>query len=165
VFTCIHVWSYFSAWTEGLDWCNAGWLSDGTVNYPVLHPRPACGGDLLSGIRSYGPRHKTRDHYDAFCFTSTTKGQWIGNLLCLELQLYSDDENIFITNPKPLNSGVYHFFPNICVSRSVILSWNNNCYNFRINWISLKASFMGEILNCFCLKQMAIINSCCLFPQ
>ncbi|XP_039535680.1 hyaluronan and proteoglycan link protein 2 [Pimephales promelas] len=64
----------YRAWTEGLDWCNAGWLGDGTVNYPVLHPRPACGGDLLSGIRSYGPRHKTRDHYDAFCFTSTTKG-------------------------------------------------------------------------------------------
>ncbi|XP_067304623.1 hyaluronan and proteoglycan link protein 2 [Pseudorasbora parva] len=64
----------YRAWTEGLDWCNAGWLSDGTVNYPVLHPRPACGGDLLSGIRSYGPRHKIRDHYDAFCFTSTTKG-------------------------------------------------------------------------------------------
>uniref|UniRef100_A0A8C1GRG5 Hyaluronan and proteoglycan link protein 2 n=1 Tax=Cyprinus carpio TaxID=7962 RepID=A0A8C1GRG5_CYPCA len=64
----------YRAWTEGLDWCNAGWLSDGTVSYPVLQPRPACGGDLLSGIRSYGPRHKTRDHYDAFCFTSTTKG-------------------------------------------------------------------------------------------
>uniref|UniRef100_UPI003D9C8B8F hyaluronan and proteoglycan link protein 2 precursor n=1 Tax=Danio rerio TaxID=7955 RepID=UPI003D9C8B8F len=64
----------YRAWTEGLDWCNAGWLIDGTVSYPVLHPRPACGGDLLSGIRSYGPRHKTRDNYDAFCFTSTTKG-------------------------------------------------------------------------------------------
>ncbi|TRY89444.1 hypothetical protein DNTS_016044 [Danionella cerebrum] len=64
----------YYAWTEGLDWCNAGWLSDGTVGYPILHPRPACGGDLLSGIRSYGLRHKTRDHYDAFCFTSPNTG-------------------------------------------------------------------------------------------
>lgn len=71
----------FAAWTEGLDWCNAGWLIDGTVSYPVLHPRPACGGDLLSGIRSYGPRHKTRDNYDAFCFTSSTKGQRMEILL------------------------------------------------------------------------------------
>ncbi|XP_072535626.1 hyaluronan and proteoglycan link protein 2 isoform X2 [Salminus brasiliensis] len=64
----------YRAWTEGLDWCNAGWLNDGTVHYPILHPRPACGGDLLPGIRSYGPRHKTQEHYDAFCFTSTTEG-------------------------------------------------------------------------------------------
>ncbi|XP_051574100.1 hyaluronan and proteoglycan link protein 2-like [Myxocyprinus asiaticus] len=64
----------YRAWTEGLDWCNAGWLNDGTVSYPILHPRQACGGDLLPGIRSYGPRHRIREQYDAFCFTSTTKG-------------------------------------------------------------------------------------------
>ncbi|XP_028836894.1 hyaluronan and proteoglycan link protein 2 isoform X2 [Denticeps clupeoides] len=64
----------YQAWTEGLDWCNAGWLSDGTVHYPILHPRPACGQDLLPGIRSYGPKHKSKDHFDAFCFTSTSSG-------------------------------------------------------------------------------------------
>ncbi|XP_066538341.1 hyaluronan and proteoglycan link protein 2 [Hoplias malabaricus] len=64
----------YRAWTDGLDWCNAGWINDGTVHYPILNPRPACGGDLLAGIRSYGPRHKTKELYDAFCFTSTTKG-------------------------------------------------------------------------------------------
>ncbi|KAI4893286.1 hypothetical protein NFI96_019687 [Prochilodus magdalenae] len=63
----------YRAWTEGLDWCSAGWLNDGTVHYPILQPRPACGGDLLSGIRSYGPRDR-KEHYDAFCFTSTTEG-------------------------------------------------------------------------------------------
>ncbi|XP_057196596.1 hyaluronan and proteoglycan link protein 2 isoform X2 [Triplophysa rosa] len=64
----------YRAWTEGLDWCNAGWLNDGTVHYPILHPRPACGGGLLPGIRSYGPRHRAQEQFDAFCFTSTTKG-------------------------------------------------------------------------------------------
>ncbi|XP_062393711.1 hyaluronan and proteoglycan link protein 2 [Sardina pilchardus] len=64
----------YKAWTDGLDWCNAGWLSDGTVNYPILLPRPACGGELAAGIRSYGPRHKTKDHFDTFCFTSATSG-------------------------------------------------------------------------------------------
>ncbi|XP_023657004.1 hyaluronan and proteoglycan link protein 2 [Paramormyrops kingsleyae] len=64
------------AWTDGLDWCNAGWLNDGTVHYPIIHPREPCGGvDLLPGIRSYGPRDKTRDYFDAFCFTSITKGK------------------------------------------------------------------------------------------
>ncbi|KAK1795203.1 hypothetical protein P4O66_010380 [Electrophorus voltai] len=64
----------YRAWTEGLDWCNAGWLNDGTVHYPILHPRPACGANLPPGIRSYRAQHRTKDHYDAFCFTSTSKG-------------------------------------------------------------------------------------------
>lgn len=64
-----------AAWTEGLDWCNAGWLHDGTVHYPIIHPRPVCGGDLLPGIRSYGPKDKNLDRFDAFCFTSQTSGR------------------------------------------------------------------------------------------
>nr|XP_020473088.1 hyaluronan and proteoglycan link protein 2 [Monopterus albus] len=64
----------YRAWTEGLDWCNAGWLQDGTVHYPIIHPRPVCGAELVSGIRSYGPKDKHRDRFDAFCFTSQTPG-------------------------------------------------------------------------------------------
>ncbi|XP_075994428.1 hyaluronan and proteoglycan link protein 2 [Genypterus blacodes] len=64
----------YRAWTEGLDWCNAGWLSDGTVHYPILYPRATCGGELLPGIRSYGPKDKNHDRFDAFCFTSLTSG-------------------------------------------------------------------------------------------
>ncbi|KAG9341326.1 hypothetical protein JZ751_019430 [Albula glossodonta] len=42
----------FWAWEEGLDWCNAGWLADGTVQYPVTSPREPCGGsNLAPGIR------------------------------------------------------------------------------------------------------------------
>ncbi|KAL4646767.1 hyaluronan and proteoglycan link protein 2 [Arapaima gigas] len=65
----------YRAWTEGLDCCNAGWLKDGTVRYPILHTRGPCGGDhLLPGIRSYGPKHKSEDHFDTFCFTSAMAG-------------------------------------------------------------------------------------------
>ncbi|XP_056236361.1 hyaluronan and proteoglycan link protein 2 [Seriola aureovittata] len=64
----------YRAWTEGLDWCNAGWLRDGTVHYPIIRPRPVCGGELLPGIRTYGPKDKNRDRFDAFCFTSQTSG-------------------------------------------------------------------------------------------
>ncbi|XP_037532701.1 hyaluronan and proteoglycan link protein 2 [Nematolebias whitei] len=64
----------YKAWTEGLDWCNAGWLHDGTVHYPIVHPRPVCGGNLPAGIRSYGPKDKKHDWFDAFCFTSQTVG-------------------------------------------------------------------------------------------
>ncbi|KFV69975.1 Hyaluronan and proteoglycan link protein 3, partial [Dryobates pubescens] len=33
----------FQAWSEGLDWCNAGWLADGTVQYPIRQPRKPSG--------------------------------------------------------------------------------------------------------------------------
>lgn len=66
------------AWTEGLDWCNAGWLLEGSVRYPVLTARAPCGGPGRPGIRSYGPRDRKRDRYDAFCFTSMTAGEGAG---------------------------------------------------------------------------------------
>ncbi|CAB1318748.1 unnamed protein product, partial [Coregonus sp. 'balchen'] len=34
----------YEAWRGGLDWCNAGWLSDGSVQYPITTPREPCGG-------------------------------------------------------------------------------------------------------------------------
>ncbi|KAM3869819.1 hyaluronan and proteoglycan link protein 3 [Diretmus argenteus] len=65
----------FIAWEEGLDWCNAGWLADGTVQYPITEPREGCGGvDLAPGLRSYGQRHRLLHHYDAFCFSASVKG-------------------------------------------------------------------------------------------
>ncbi|XP_061330725.1 hyaluronan and proteoglycan link protein 4-like [Pezoporus flaviventris] len=59
------------AWLEGMDWCNAGWLEDGSVQYPISRPREECGRkDTPVGVRNYGYRHKESEHYDAFCFTS-----------------------------------------------------------------------------------------------
>ncbi|XP_027740765.1 hyaluronan and proteoglycan link protein 3 isoform X2 [Empidonax traillii] len=71
----------FQAWSEGLDWCNAGWLADGTVQYPIRLPRKPCGGvHLAPGIRSYGPRHRHLHRFDAFCFSSALRGsmKWKG---------------------------------------------------------------------------------------
>ncbi|XP_034031814.1 hyaluronan and proteoglycan link protein 3 [Thalassophryne amazonica] len=65
----------FTSWEEGLDWCNAGWLADGTVQYPITVPRRGCGGtDLAAGVRSYGQRHLLLHRYDAFCFSASIKG-------------------------------------------------------------------------------------------
>lgn len=63
------------SWREGLDWCNAGWLADGTVQYPITRPRMPCGGDLAAGVRSYGRRHRHLHRYDAFCFSSLLPGE------------------------------------------------------------------------------------------
>ncbi|XP_077455098.1 hyaluronan and proteoglycan link protein 2 [Stigmatopora argus] len=64
----------YRAWTEGLDWCKAGWLRDGSVRYPIISPRPSCGAPTRPGIRNYSPKDKKRDRFDAFCFTSLTAG-------------------------------------------------------------------------------------------
>ncbi|KAM6937024.1 hyaluronan and proteoglycan link protein 3 [Xenentodon cancila] len=65
----------FSEWEDGLDWCNAGWLADGTVQYPITAPRDGCGGgNLAPGLRSYGPQHRLLHHYDAFCFSASVQG-------------------------------------------------------------------------------------------
>ncbi|XP_062856758.1 hyaluronan and proteoglycan link protein 3 isoform X2 [Trichomycterus rosablanca] len=67
----------YTAWeVDELDWCNAGWLADGTAQYPVSMARDACGGTELSpGVRSYGLRDKVLDRFDAFCFTSSIRGE------------------------------------------------------------------------------------------
>ncbi|XP_061831286.1 hyaluronan and proteoglycan link protein 3-like [Nerophis lumbriciformis] len=66
----------YQAWEEGLNWCNAGWLADGTVQYPITQPRATCGGPgLAPGIRSYGKRLSQPHRYDAFCFSSLLRGK------------------------------------------------------------------------------------------
>ncbi|KAM8887259.1 hyaluronan and proteoglycan link protein 1-like isoform 2-T2 [Spinachia spinachia] len=64
------------AWKGGLDWCNAGWLSDGTVHYPVVRARGPCGGSRGPGVISYGTRNKQNSRYDVFCFATALKGQF-----------------------------------------------------------------------------------------
>ncbi|XP_053156715.1 hyaluronan and proteoglycan link protein 1 [Hemicordylus capensis] len=67
----------YEAWRSGLDWCNAGWLSDGSVQYPITKPREPCGGkNTVPGVRNYGFSNKDQSRYDVFCFTSTFKGRF-----------------------------------------------------------------------------------------
>lgn len=61
---------------DGLDWCNAGWLTDGTVQYPIIKPRGPCGGNNGPGLISYGIRDRQMGRYDVFCFASAMKGHF-----------------------------------------------------------------------------------------
>ncbi|XP_059846920.1 hyaluronan and proteoglycan link protein 4 [Hypanus sabinus] len=63
------------AWEQGLEWCEAGWLADGSVQYPIYSPQHKCGRSNHSGIRNYSYQHKEDQRYDAFCFTSDLKGK------------------------------------------------------------------------------------------
>ncbi|NXM45171.1 PGCA protein, partial [Gymnorhina tibicen] len=62
-----------AAWKQGLDRCYAGWLADGSLRYPIVSPRPACGGDA-PGVRTLYQHHNQTGFPDplsrhhAFCF-------------------------------------------------------------------------------------------------
>lgn len=50
---------------------------EGSVHYPIRNSRKPCGGLLLRpGVRTYGPKDKLKDRFDAFCFTSSVQGRW-----------------------------------------------------------------------------------------
>ncbi|XP_075995301.1 brevican core protein-like [Genypterus blacodes] len=61
------------AWSEGLDRCSPGWLSDGSVRYPILTPRERCGGSLPGVKTVYRFSNQTgfperSSLHDVYCF-------------------------------------------------------------------------------------------------
>ncbi|XP_042336218.1 neurocan core protein [Sceloporus undulatus] len=64
------------AFEDGYDNCDAGWLSDRTVRYPITLSRPGCYGDRnsLPGVRSYGERD-AGEAYDVYCYAKELQGK------------------------------------------------------------------------------------------
>ncbi|NWJ01166.1 NCAN protein, partial [Crypturellus undulatus] len=65
-----------AAFEDGYDNCDAGWLADQSVRYPITLSRPGCYGDResLPGVRSYG-RREPGERYDVYCFASELQGK------------------------------------------------------------------------------------------
>uniref|UniRef100_A0A3P8SDT3 Brevican n=1 Tax=Amphiprion percula TaxID=161767 RepID=A0A3P8SDT3_AMPPE len=63
----------YLAWSEGLDRCSPGWLSDGSVRYPIITPRERCGG-VQAGVKTiYRFSNQTgfpepTSLHDVYCF-------------------------------------------------------------------------------------------------
>ncbi|KAM6921141.1 neurocan core protein [Xenentodon cancila] len=65
-----------ATFADGYDNCDAGWLADQTVRYPIQSPRPGCYGDREDspGVRNYGNRFPD-ELFDVYCFSKKLQGE------------------------------------------------------------------------------------------
>uniref|UniRef100_A0A3Q2DSS2 Neurocan core protein n=1 Tax=Cyprinodon variegatus TaxID=28743 RepID=A0A3Q2DSS2_CYPVA len=65
-----------ATFADGYENCDAGWLADQTVRYPIQSPRPGCYGDREDspGVRNYGNR-APEELFDVYCFAKKLPGE------------------------------------------------------------------------------------------
>ncbi|KAA0716625.1 Versican core protein [Triplophysa tibetana] len=99
-----------AAYEDGFDQCDAGWLADQTVRYPITTPRLGCFGNLLKkpGVRSYGPRKPT-DTFDVYCYVDKLEGNvffapTINKMTFEEAKTECESQNAVLASPGQLHA-------------------------------------------------------------
>ncbi|XP_054645103.1 neurocan core protein isoform X2 [Dunckerocampus dactyliophorus] len=77
-----------ATFADGYENCDAGWLSDQTVRYPIQSPRPGCYGDRddAPGVRNYGNRFPD-ELFDVYCFAKELQGEVFHSAVAEKLNL------------------------------------------------------------------------------
>ncbi|NWR58317.1 PGCA protein, partial [Bucorvus abyssinicus] len=99
-----------AAYEAGFDQCDAGWLRDQTVRYPIVNPRSNCIGDKKNspGVRSYGMRPAS-ETYDVYCYIDRLKGEVFfatqpEHFTFPEAQQYCDSQNATLASVGQLHA-------------------------------------------------------------
>ncbi|XP_053337161.1 versican a [Clarias gariepinus] len=99
-----------AAFEDGFDQCDAGWIADQSVRYPITNPRHGCSGNLPGkpGVRSYGLRNPT-ETYDVYCYADKLEGDVFfapttNKMTFEEAKSECEQRNAILASPGQLHS-------------------------------------------------------------